>query len=91
MQVDENVLLVDNPRMCLSVPGEIISIIGNDELLRIGKVSFGGITKEISLVYVPQAKIGDYVLVHVGFALSIIDEQEARFVVESLNQLLNKT
>lgn len=58
-----------------------------DPLLRTGKVSFGGVLKEISLAYVPEAKVGDYVVVHVGFALSIVDEAEANQVFEYLRQM----
>ena len=65
--------------MCLGIPGKIIEIWGEeDELLRAGKVDFGGIVREVSLAYVPEAQIGDYVIVHVGFALHTIDEQEAQ-------------
>ncbi len=76
--------------MCLAVPGKIVSIEndssanGDSSLLRTGKVSFGGILKEVSLAYVPEAQVGDYVIVHVGFALSIVDEEEAE---ETLNYL----
>ena len=63
--------------MCLAVPGKILSIEGSDPLFRSGRVSFGGIVKNINLAYVPEAKVDDYVLVHVGFAISIIDEAEA--------------
>ncbi len=73
--------------MCLAVPGKIISIEGSDPLLRYGKVDFGGILKQISLAYVPEAKVGDYVLVHVGFAISIIDETEAQEVFEYLRRM----
>jgi hydrogenase expression/formation protein HypC len=73
--------------MCLAVPGKIISIEGADPMLRSGKVSFGGIIKNINLAYVPEAKIGDYVLVHVGFAISTIDEAEAQEVFEYLRQM----
>ena len=66
--------------MCLAVPGKIESVEGEDPLLRTGKVSFGGIVKTIHLGCVPEAKVGDYVLVHVGFALSTIDEKEAEEV-----------
>jgi hydrogenase expression/formation protein HypC len=55
--------------MCLAVPGKIISIQGEDPLSRIGKIDFGGVLKEASLAYVPEAEVGDYVIVHVGFAL----------------------
>jgi hydrogenase expression/formation protein HypC len=65
--------------MCLAVPGKIVSINENsDTLLRTAKVSFGGILKEVSLAYVPEAQIGEYVIVHVGFALSVLDEVEAQ-------------
>jgi hydrogenase expression/formation protein HypC len=68
--------------MCLAVPGKIISINGEDLLMRTGKVSFGGIIKEVSLAYVPQAQVDDYVIVHVGFAISILDAQEAERTLE---------
>ena len=73
--------------MCLAVPGKIESIEGTDPVFRTGKVSFGGIIKQINLAYVPEAKIGDYVLVHVGFAISIIDEAEAQEVFGYLRQM----
>lgn len=73
--------------MCLAVPGKIVSIEGDDAILRSGKVNFGGIVKQINLAYVPEAKLGDYVLVHVGFAISIVDEEEARQVFEYLRQM----
>lgn len=63
--------------MCLAVPGKITSIQGEDPAFRQGKVNFGGIVKDVNLSYVPEAKVGDYVVVHVGFALSIVDEAEA--------------
>jgi hydrogenase expression/formation protein HypC len=66
--------------MCLSIPAQLLVISGEDPMNRLGKVSFGGVLKEISLAYVPEASVGDYVLVHVGFALSVIDEEEAKFV-----------
>ena len=72
--------------MCLSVPAKLISLSGDEPLTRAGKVSLGGVLKEISLAYVPEAQVGDYVLVHVGFALSVIDESEAQFVQEYLRQ-----
>ncbi len=73
--------------MCLAVPGKIVSIEGTNPLLRIGRVDFAGIVKQINLAYVPEAKIGDYVLVHVGFAISTIDEQEAMQVFEYLQRM----
>ena len=73
--------------MCLAVPGKIISIEGTDPVFRTGRVSFGGVLKRINLAYVPEARVGDHVLVHVGFAISIIDEEEAREVFEYLKQM----
>jgi len=73
--------------MCLAVPGKLISVDDSPSLLRTGKVNFGGILKEASLAYVPEAKVGDYVLVHVGFALSIVDEDEANQVFEYLRRM----
>lgn len=72
--------------MCLAVPGKLISTSG-DGIERMGSVSFGGITKQVCLAYVPEAKIGDYVIVHVGFALSIVDEIEAQRVFKYLKEL----
>lgn len=73
--------------MCLSVPARLVEIpSAQDALTRVGKASFGGALKEVCLAYVPEAKVGDYVLVHVGFAISIIDEEEARFVFSFLEQ-----
>lgn len=73
--------------MCLAVPGKIISIEGSDPLLRSGKVDFAGIVKRVNLAYVPEARPGEYVLVHVGFAINTIDESEARQVFEYLRQM----
>jgi len=73
--------------MCLAIPGKIESISGDDPLTRMGKVNFGGILKDASLAYVPEAKVGDYVIVHVGFALSRLDEVEAHKVFEYLKQM----
>ncbi|KAB2904140.1 MAG: HypC/HybG/HupF family hydrogenase formation chaperone [Anaerolineae bacterium] len=73
--------------MCLAVPGKIISILNDDPIMRLGKVNFGGIIKEINLAYVPEANIGDYVIVHVGFAISTVDEEEANRVFEYLEQI----
>ncbi|MBK7093667.1 MAG: HypC/HybG/HupF family hydrogenase formation chaperone [Saprospiraceae bacterium] len=74
--------------MCLAIPGKIMSINDElDDLFRIGKVSFDGIIKEINLVMVPEAVIGDYVMVHVGSAISVVDEEEARETMDVLRQL----
>lgn len=73
--------------MCLSVPGQLVAIHDENPLNRIGKVSFSGVCKDVSLIYVPEAKLGDYLTIHVGFALSIIDEEKALDVFKSLNEL----
>jgi hydrogenase expression/formation protein HypC len=73
--------------MCLAIPGKVESVSGNDQLSRVGKVNFGGILKEVSLAYVPEVKVGDYVIVHVGFALSRLDEDEAHKVFEYLKEM----
>jgi hydrogenase expression/formation protein HypC len=73
--------------MCLAVPGKILSISGDAPLKRAGRISFGGIVKEANLAYVPEAQVGDYVIVHVGFALSIVDEAEAQRTFEYLRQI----
>ncbi|MCB9283057.1 MAG: HypC/HybG/HupF family hydrogenase formation chaperone [Lewinellaceae bacterium] len=74
--------------MCLAIPGQIISIdVELDETFRQAKVSFGGILKDVNLSMVPEARIGDYVLVHVGVALSVVDEEEAKTTFEYLKQI----
>jgi len=73
--------------MCLAVPGKLLSIEGSDPVFRTGRVSFGGIVKQISLAYVPEAELGDYVLVHAGFAISTVDEAEAQQVFEDLKRM----
>ena len=73
--------------MCLAVPGKIISIDGNEPLLRSGRVSFGGIVKEVNLAYTPEAQIGDYVIVHVGFAISVLDQDEAHKVLHYIREM----
>jgi hydrogenase expression/formation protein HypC len=72
--------------MCLAVPGKILDTqnIGDS---RIGRVEFGGVTRQTCLDFVPEANVGDYVLVHVGFALSRIDETEAHRTLELLEQI----
>ncbi len=72
--------------MCLAVPGKILSIQGED-FARTARVSFGGIVKEVSLAYVPEAMVGDYAVVHVGFAISLLDEKEALRTFEYLKQM----
>lgn len=74
--------------MCLSIPGKLIEITSQlDETFRLGKVSFDGVIKEISLTLVPEAKVNDYVMVHVGAAISVVDESEAHKTFELLKQL----
>jgi hydrogenase expression/formation protein HypC len=73
--------------MCLAVPGRIVSIEGDDPLLRSGRVDFSGAVKLVNLAYVPEAQVGDYVLVHVGFAISTVDEAEARLVFQYLKEM----
>ena len=73
--------------MCLAIPGIIVSLAGEEPLSRTGKVDFGGVLKEVSLAYVPEARVGDYVIVHVGFALSRVDEAEAHKVFDYLKEM----
>ena len=72
--------------MCLAVPGQIVSIEGEGDL-RMARVTFGGIVKDVNLAYVPEAKTGEYVIVHVGFALSVVDEEEAKRTLGYLQEL----
>ncbi|MHC4391439.1 MAG: HypC/HybG/HupF family hydrogenase formation chaperone [Planctomycetota bacterium] len=71
--------------MCLGVPGEVLEVY--ERGLRMGRVRFGGITKEICLAYAPEAEVGDYVIVHVGFAIGRIDEEEAARVFRYLDEI----
>lgn len=73
--------------MCLAIPGEVLSLTGSDELMRMGRVAFDGVVKEISLVYTPEAEVGDYVLVHVGFAINVIGKAEADRIFAYLREL----
>jgi len=73
--------------MCLAIPGKVLSISGDDDLTRMGRIDFSGVVKQASLAYVPEVVIGDYVIVHVGFALSKVDEAEAQKVFEYLKQM----
>jgi len=73
--------------MCLAVPGRILSLSGDDPLLRTGRVDFGGLVKEINLAFVPEARVGDHVLVHVGFAISVLDAAEAERVFALLREM----
>lgn len=73
--------------MCLAVPGKLVEIAGDDPAWRTGKVDFGGIRKEVSLACVPEAGLGDYLLVHVGVAIGTVDEDEAGKIFEYLRQM----
>ena len=72
--------------MCLGVPGKITTIFEQNGL-KMGRIDFGGVTRDVCLAYVPEAQIGDYVIVHVGFALSRVDEAEANQVFEYLREM----
>ena len=72
--------------MCLGIPGKIIDIYEANGL-PMGKVDFGGVTKEICLAYVPEARVGNYTIVHVGFALNILDEAEALETLQLLREI----
>ncbi len=73
--------------MCLAIPGKIVNIGHREDEMIMGKVSFGGLEKEVCLSYVPDVKVGDFVIVHVGFAISKIDDDEARRVFDYLEQM----
>jgi hydrogenase expression/formation protein HypC len=73
--------------MCLGVPGKVLSIDREVQGLPMGKVSFGGIAKDVCLAYVPEVQVGDYVIVHAGFALNQLNEQEAMEVFDLLRQM----
>jgi len=74
--------------MCLAVPGRVVEITDTGDIaFRRGKVDFGGIRKEVNLAYTPEAEVGKYVLVHVGFAISVVDEAEAQRIFKYLEEL----
>ena len=73
--------------MCLAIPGQIQNISGTTPLERTGKVSFGGVIREVNLGFVPEAKVGDYVIVHVGIALSVVDQDEAETMIAEIAAL----
>ena len=76
--------------MCLAIPGKVLSIEGDDPAFLRGKVDFGGIRKEVCFAYTPQVEPGNYVLVHVGFAIEIIDEEEAQRTLQTFDELLGE-
>ncbi len=74
--------------MCLAIPGKVEEITGQlDETFRLARVDFGGIKKEVNLAMLPEAQVGDYVMVHVGVAISIVDEEEAAKTLHLLRQM----
>lgn len=73
--------------MCLAIPGKLIEIAADANGVKMGRANFGGIVKQVCLEYTPDAELGDYVLVHVGFALSKVDEAEAKRTYDALQQL----
>jgi hydrogenase expression/formation protein HypC len=73
--------------MCLAVPGQVLSIEGDDPLTRQGRVSFAGLVKIVNLAYAPEARVGEYVLVHAGFAIAVIDEDEAKRTLAYLAEI----
>jgi hydrogenase expression/formation protein HypC len=73
--------------MCLAVPGQVVRVERNDLGMTMGVVKFGGISKEVCLMYTPDADVGDWVLVHVGFAISKLDEEQAREVFATLQEM----
>src|SRR6476620_1372388 len=73
--------------MCLAIPGKLIEIAPDAQGVRMGKANFGGIVKQVCLEYTPEVTIGDYVLVHVGFALSKVNEEEAARTYKALEEL----
>jgi hydrogenase expression/formation protein HypC len=74
--------------MCLGVPGKIIEVYETNEL-KMGKIDFGGVIRESCLEYVPEANLGEYVIVHVGFAISLLSEEEANETLELLREIIN--
>lgn len=76
--------------MCLAIPGKVLTVEGGDPAFLSGKVDFGGVRKEIRFAFTPEVKPGDYVLVHVGFALRVIDEEEAERNRATLSELLQQ-
>ena len=74
--------------MCLGVPGKIIEIY-ESEGLKMGRIDFGGTQREACLAYVPEATVGDYTVIHVGFAISLLSEEEAALTLETLREMVD--
>ncbi|WP_287788190.1 HypC/HybG/HupF family hydrogenase formation chaperone [Acidiphilium sp.] len=77
--------------MCLAVPGQVLTLLGDDALTRSARVAFGGIVKEIALAFTPEARVGDYVLVHAGVAIAVLDAEEAAHTLAALATLAEDT
>lgn len=73
--------------MCLALPGQVLEIDSSEPLLRNGVVDFNGVRKSVSLAYLPEAKPSDYVIVHAGLAIAIIDEQEAQLTLQAFAEM----
>ncbi len=73
--------------MCLAVPGQVLDIAGADVLTRSARVAFGGIVKQVALAFTPEARVGDYVLVHAGVAIAVLDEAEAQRTLATIATL----
>lgn len=73
--------------MCLAVPGKVVEIEGDDAAFLRGQVDFSGVRREVSFAFTPEAQPGDYVLVHAGFALTVVDQEEALATLEELRRL----
>ena len=74
--------------MCLGVPGKITEIY-ESEGLKMGRIDFGGMQREACLAYVPEAAVGDYTVIHVGFAISLLSEEEANLTLETLREMID--
>lgn len=73
--------------MCPAVPARVLSLLGDDPITRTGWADFGGVVKEVNFAFAPEAAIGDYVLVHVGFAIAVLDQTEAEQVLAQLSEI----
>ncbi len=73
--------------MCLGIPGKVTSVQNNPMGLTMGTVEFGGVAREVCLAYTPEARPGDWVIVHAGFAISLLDEEEAQLTLQTLAEL----
>lgn len=74
--------------MCLAIPGEVLSISGDEKTALTGRVNFSGTIKKISMAYVPEAQVGDYVIVHAGFAISLLDTEQAQAALVEVDAFL---